>query len=276
MKKVEEQEIIESQERIIKKQEREIKGLERTITLLQGEIQDYKKEQKLRLLEVQKKIQEQSFTIKEMKSKSKAETRAVEEISLKQLEKEESAFSKFRELEGKLDTLTIENEELNNTINQKDVLLLEKDNDLSTLKTEINALQDRFENLKQTELKELRQKLSVKEDLVSKQNEAVNKLTLDIKKYEVEIAELEYKLSTEQTRNSELKDLQSKIASQEDIIIHLRKTNVINEEKLTELREQLNNANKRISELLQKLKTAQEGVKKEEIKIPFFQLTLRQ
>lgn len=276
MKKVDEQEIIESQERIIKKQEREIKGLERTITLLQGEIQDYKKEQKLRLLEVQKKIQEQSFTIKEMKSKSKAETRAVEEISLKQLEKEESAFSKFRELEGKLDTLTIENEELNNTINQKDVLLLEKDNDLSTLKTEINALQDRFENLKQTELKELRQKLSVKEDLVSKQNEAVNKLTLDIKKYEVEIAELEYKLSTEQTRNSELKDLQSKIASQEDIIIHLRKTNVINEEKLTELREQLNNANKRISELLQKLKTAQEGVKKEEIKIPFFQLTLRQ
>ncbi len=260
-------EILESQERVIKKQAREIKKLEREITSLRDELLNTKKEQKLKLLEIQKRIKEQSATIKNLRQQTKLEARTLEEMSLKQLAKEEDAFSK-------IETLNIEREELVNKISQKDVIILEKENEISSLNTEVKGLRSQIEHIKHSELDELRNRLKVKEGLIEQQNDAVNKLTLDIKKYEVEIAELEYKLSNEQAKNAELMGSQEKVEKQEELIIHLRSKNISNEEKIKELREQLNNSNKRVNDLLEKVKALQNRSEPSEVKIPFYQINL--
>ncbi|NVM53893.1 MAG: hypothetical protein HWN66_09340 [Candidatus Helarchaeota archaeon] len=272
MSKLNAVETIESQERMIKKQNREIKKLEREVVSVQDEFFNFKKGQKLKLLEIQKRIKEQSYTIKDLKMQKKVKTRQFEEKHLKQQEKEQTAESKIRELQNKNEILIIENEELTNKITEDNVKNLERDTEISNLKTQIKELEDKIEHIKQTEINELQQKLLVKGDLLEKQTQAVNQLTLDMKKYEVEIAELEYKLSNEQGKHSELGELQKKVGNQEEIIIHLRKTNISNKEKIKSLRDQLNGSNKRINELLQKLKEIPGNEARSGQEITYFQI----
>ena len=281
MKKFDPTETIESQERYIMKLERESKKLEletknaeQKIAHLEEELLNTKKTHKMQLLEIQNKLKEHSRTIKELKHTGNVSVRQIEELNIQKSVKEESSTSKIKMLEDKNELLKIENEDLINTITQNQVQLLEKDNEISTIQTQINKLQNEIENIRKHELNELQQKLTVKEKLSEQQNEAVNKLTLDIKKYEVEIAELEYKLSNEQIKRAEADELQKKIEKQEDVIIHLRKTNITNEEKIKELREHLNTANVQINDLLQKIKTLQEKESPKDTKISYFQIKL--
>ncbi|HUX99280.1 MAG TPA: hypothetical protein VMV49_06965 [Candidatus Deferrimicrobium sp.] len=272
--KIKPSETIEIQERMIKKLQRDITQLERTITILQDELLNYKKEQKIRLLEIQKRVKDQSRTIQELKSRTKQETRTLEEMSLEHIEKEETALSKIKGLEEKNELMQIESEELINKITQNNVSILEKDEIIANLNSQINELKNKIEYIKQNELNELQQKIMVKEELLNQQNDAVNKLTLEIKKDEVEIAELEYKLSNEQSKHKDLEELLKKVEKQDDIIIHLRKINITNEEKAEQLRAQLNIANKRIDDLLQTIKALEERPAQSEVKIPYFQIKL--
>jgi chromosome segregation ATPase len=281
MKKFDPTETIESQERYIMKLERESKKLEmetknaeQKFAQLEEELLNTKKAHKMQLLEIQNKLKDQSRTIKELKHTGNVSVRQIEELNVQQSANQESAISKIKGLEDKNELLKIENEDLINTITQNQVQLMEKDNEISTIQTQINKLQNELENIRKHELNELQQKLAVKEKLAEQQNEAVNKLTLDIKKQEVEIAELEYKLSNEQAKRAEADELQKKIEKQEDVIIHLRKTNITNEEKTKEVREQLNTANIQINDLLQKMKTLQEKESLKDIKISYFQIKL--
>lgn len=281
MKKFDPTETIESQERYIMKLERESKRLEmetkdaqQKIAQLEEELLNTKKAHKIQLLEIQNKLKDQSRTIKELKHTGNVSVRQIEELNIQQSAKEESATSKMKALEDKIELMKIENEDLINTITQNQVQLMEKDNEISTNQTQLNKIQTELENIRKNELNELQQKLTVKEKLIEQQNDAVNKLTLDIKKQEVEIAELEYKLSNEQTKREEADELQKKIEKQEDVIIHLRKTNLTNEEKVKELREQLNTANIQINDLLQKIKTMQGKESSKDTKISYFQIKL--
>ncbi len=281
MKKFDPTETIESQERYIMKLERESKKLEmetknaeQKIAQLEEELLNTKKTHKMQLLEIQNKLKEHSRTIKELKHTGNVSVRQIEELNIQKSVKEESNTSKIKILEDKNELLKIENEDLINTITQNQVQLLEKDNEISTIQTQINKLQHELENIRKHELNELQQKVTVKEKLIEQQNEAVNKLTLDIKKYEVEIAELEYKLSNEQIKRAEADELQKKIEKQEDVIIHLRKTNITTEEKTKELREQLNTAHVQMNDLLQKIKILQEKESPKDTKISYFQIKL--
>lgn len=281
MKKFDPTETIESQERYIMKLERESKKLEmesknaeQKIAQLEEELLNTKRSHKMQLLEIQNKLKDQSRTIKDLKHTGNVNIQQIEELNVQQSAKEESATSKIKGLEDKNELLRIENEDLINTITQNQVQLMEKDNEISTIQTQKNKLQNELENIRKNELNEIQQKLTVKEKLIEQQNEAVNKLTLDIKKQEVEIAELEYKLSNEQAKRAEADELQKKIEKQEDVIIHLRKTNITNEEKTKELREQLNVANVQINDLLQKMKTLQEKESPKDTKISYFQIKL--
>jgi len=281
MKKFDPTETIESQERYIMKLERESKKLEmetknaeQKIAQLEEELLNTKKTHKMQLLEIQNKLKEHSRTIKELKHTGNVSVRQFEELNIQKSVKEESNTSKIKMLEDKNELLKIENEDLINTITQNQVQLLEKDNEISTIQTQINKLQNELENIRKHELYELQQKVTVKEKLIEQQNEAVNKLTLDLKKYEVEIAELEYKLSNEQIKRAEADELQKKIEKQEDVIIHLRKTNITTEEKTKELREQLNTAHVQMNDLLQKIKILQEKESLKDTKISYFQIKL--
>ena len=281
MKKFDPTETIESQERYIMKLERESKKLEmetknaeQKIAQLEEELLNTKKTHKMQLLEIQNKLKEHSRTIKELKHTGNVSVRQFEELNIQKSVKEESSTSKIKILEDKNELLKIENEDLINTITQNQVQLLEKDNEISTIQTQINKLQNELENIRKHELYELQQKVTVKEKLIEQQNEAVNKLTLDLKKYEVEIAELEYKLSNEQIKRAEADELQKKIEKQEDVIIHLRKTNITTEEKTKELREQLNTAHVQMNDLLQKIKILQEKESPKDTKISYFQIKL--
>lgn len=273
VKKFDPTETIESQERYIMRLERENKRFERNIAELEEQLLNTKKEQKMRLLEIQNKLKEQSRTIKELKHSGKENVRQLEELNIQQTTTKETAKSKISELMEKNDLLKLENEDLINTITQNQVQLLERDNEISDLQIQLKKVQDEIDNLRKNEISELEQKLTVKEKLIEQQNEAINKLTLDIKKNEVEIAELEYKLSTEQTKRENIDELQKKIEKQEDVIIHLRKTNITNEEKIKALREQLNTSNLQKNDLLQKIKILEEK-ENQIIEIPFFQIKL--
>ena len=265
-------ETIESQERIIKKQNREIKKLERDLVEAQNEFFNYKKEQKLKIMEIQKKFKEQSHTIKNFKMKKKLEARQFEERQIEHKEKDATMGSKIKGLLDEISVMKIENEELMNKLAQNNITIMERNNELSDLKTQLKQLQDKLEHIKQTELDALQNKLKVKEDLLEKQNQAINQLTLDMKKHEVEIAELEFRLSNEQAKQGEAIDLRNKVTSQEELILHLRKTNVSNEERIKTLREQINGSNRRINELLQKLKSGQ-GHPQPDQAITYYQIT---
>ncbi len=271
MPKLDPVEQIETQERIIKKQKREIKKFERDIVAAQEEFFNYKKGQKLKLLDIQKRIKDQSQTIRELKREKKLETRQREELSIKHHAKEQTAGSRLNDLEAKIELLKIENEELINKITEGNVIKLEKENEISDLTTKVKKLQYELDNIKQTKLDGLQQKIKIKEDLLDKQNQAVNQLTLDIKKYEVEIAELEFKLSNEQSKHSELGELEKKVNKQEEIIIHLRRTKNSSEEQISSLREKLNDSNKRINSLIEKMKA---DISLAEKKITYFQINL--
>jgi len=274
MKKFDPNETIESQERYIMKLERENKRQERNLAEFEAQLLNTKKEYKSKLLEIQNKLKDQSRTIKELKHYGNVNVRQLEELNIQQTTTEQTASSKINELLEKNELLKIENEDLINTITQNQVQLLEKDNELSDLQIQVKKVQDEIENLRKNEISELQQKLTIKEKLAEQQNNAVNKLTLDIKKYEVEIAELEYKLSNEQTKHEEIDEFQRKIENQEDVIIHLRKTNIANEEKIKELREQLNTSNVQINDFLQKIKALEEKESQKEVEIPYFQIKL--
>ena len=271
MSKLDPVETIESQERIIKKQNREIKKLEREIQSAQEMLVEYKKGQKLKLMEIHKRIKEQSQTIRELKREKSLEVRQREELNLEHQQKTQTTESNLNDLHAKIELLQIENEELLNKITENNVMSLEKANEISTLKGELKKLQEEVEHIKQEELNNLQLKIRVKEDLLEKQNQAVNQLTLDIKKYEVEIAELEFKLSNEQGRHGELTELQKKVEKQEEIIIHLRKTNRSYEDQVNSLREKLNDSNKRINSLIQKMKS---DISLAEKKITYFQINV--
>ena len=274
MKKFDPTETIESQERYIMKLERENKTFKQNIAIMEEELLNNKKEQKMKILEIQNKLKEQSRTIKELKHNTKENVRQLEELNLQQTTTKVTASSQINELMEKNELLKVENEDLINTITQNQVQLLEKDNEFSELQTQLKKMQNELENIRKNEIGDLQQKLTVKEKLIEQQNAAVNKLTLDIKKYEVEIAELEYKLSNEQSKSADLDELQKKIEKQEDVIIHLRKTNLANEEKIKSLREQLNTSNVQINDLLQKIKALQEKESRKEAEIPYFQIKL--
>jgi chromosome segregation ATPase len=274
VKKFDPTETIESQERYIMKLERENKTLKQNIAIMEEELLKNKKEQKMKILEIQNKLKDQSRTIKELKHNTNENVRQLEELNLQQTTTKVTASSQINELTDKNELLKVENEDLINTITQNQVQLLEKDNELSELQTQLKKIQNELENIRKNEIGDLQQKLTVKEKLIEQQNGAVNKLTLDIKKYEVEIAELEYKLSNEQSKSADLDELQKKIEKQEDVIIHLRKTNLANEEKMKSLREQLNTSNVQINDLLQKIKTLQEKESSKEAEIPYFQIHL--
>lgn len=274
MKKFDPTETIESQERYIMKLERENKTFKQNIAIMEEELLNNKKEQKMKILEIQNKLKEQSRTIKELKHNTKENVRQLEELNLQQTTTKVTASSQINELMEKNELLKVENEDLINTITQNQVQLLEKDNEFSELQTQLKKMQNELENIRKNEIGDLQQKLTVKEKLIEQQNAAVNKLTLDIKKYEVEIAELEYKLSNEQSKSADLDELQKKIEKQEDVIIHLRKTNLANEEKIKSLREQLNTSNVQINDLLKKIKALQEKESRKEAEIPYFQIKL--
>lgn len=274
MSKFDPTETIESQERYIMKLERESKRLERNVTELEEQLLNTKKEQKMKLLEIQNKLKEQSRTIKELKHSGKENVRQLEELNIQQVTTQETTSSKITEILEKNELLKLENEDLINSLTQNQVQFLEKDNEISDLQIQLKKLQDDMEYLRKNEMADIQQKLTVKENLIEKQNEAVNKLTLDIKKNEVEIAELEYKLSNEQSKGADLEELQKKIEKQEDVIIHLRKTNIANEEKMKGLREQLNTSNVQINDLLQKIKALEEKESQNEVEIPYFQINL--
>jgi chromosome segregation ATPase len=274
LKKFDPTETIESQERYIMKLERENKTFKQNIAIMEEELLNNKKEQKMKILEIQNKLKEQSRTIKELKHNTKENVRQLEELNLQQTTTKVTASSQINELMEKNELLKVENEDLINTITQNQVQLLEKDNEFSELQTQLKKMQNELENIRKNEIGDLQQKLTVKEKLIEQQNAAVNKLTLDIKKYEVEIAELEYKLSNEQSKSADLDELQKKIEKQEDVIIHLRKTNLANEEKIKSLREQLNTSNVQINDLLKKIKALQEKESRKEAEIPYFQIKL--
>ena len=269
MSKLDPVETIESNERIIKKQNREIKKLERDLQSAQDILVEYKKGHKLKLLEIQKRIKEQSQTIRGLKRETSLEVRQREELNIEHQQKTQTTESKLNDLLAKIELLQIENEELLNQITENNVMSFEKDNEISTLKGNLKKLQEEVEHIKQEELNNLQQKIRIKEDLLEKQNQAVNQLTLDIKKYEVEIAELEFKLSNEQGRHGELTELQKKVEKQEEIIIHLRKTNRSYEDQINSLREKLNDSNKRINSLIEKMKS---DISLAEKKITYFQI----
>ncbi|MHA1230986.1 MAG: hypothetical protein ACTSRP_03700 [Candidatus Helarchaeota archaeon] len=230
-------ETVESQERIINKQDREIRRLKLEIQRLENELIETKKQAKIKELELKNKIKDQAREIADLKIASKQGTAEYKEISKRQIKHQEHAMQEINALNSEILKLKKVISAQENKIELYETQISEKEIQVQNLKEQLNAREkaEMEVDLKmQKELEKLKEQLQKKELLLEKQNDAINKLTLDLKKKEVEIAELEYKLSN-LPKNEPDENLKIQLHESELLIKSLRRIIAEKEEKINSL-----------------------------------------